>query len=351
MFFPLRVVRIFEFEARGIVLDSKNKWNVVAKGFDRFFNVGEIPQHEDFNWRRFDCTTKEDGSLILVYFYRDEWHVNTSGSFGLSTPEGYKGTWQDLFWEYSGNLRGKLLRTSQAYTLIFELCTPVNKVVRRYENPGIFLIGVNSISQQYSEVIEFGRGDVESIADTLGCRVVDRHIFNSKSKLEEWLLEKEAEDPTFEGVVIRDHRKIRCKWKTKSYTTLHHLFDNGNVILPKNLVNIVMGGEYSEVSTNIPEVKPALDEVSEVIEKAFAGLAEVWLSNRELESQKDFAMNVKEHPFFYILFKARKKLGSTGTAEDLKKIWQEEDNYPKIAKRLFAGKKFEFAKPALLISG
>src|SRR4029077_15803171 len=68
-------------ECRGIVLE-KGSWNIIAKGFDRFFNLGEQPEiFKDFDWEEFVCQTKEDGSLIFLYHYADEWRVNTSGSF------------------------------------------------------------------------------------------------------------------------------------------------------------------------------------------------------------------------------------------------------------------------------
>src|SRR5581483_8555835 len=56
-------------EARGIVL-GKCTWNVIAKPFNRFFNLGEDQENfKDFDWNDFTCYTKEDGSLMIVYFY------------------------------------------------------------------------------------------------------------------------------------------------------------------------------------------------------------------------------------------------------------------------------------------
>jgi tRNA splicing ligase len=46
-------------ECRGIVLEDKT-WKLVAKPFNRFFNVGEVPdEFAEFNWGRFTCVNKE----------------------------------------------------------------------------------------------------------------------------------------------------------------------------------------------------------------------------------------------------------------------------------------------------
>lgn len=53
-------------ECRGLVLE-KDTWNVVARAFTRFFNYGETDCQ--FDWSKFTATTKEDGSLLLLYRY------------------------------------------------------------------------------------------------------------------------------------------------------------------------------------------------------------------------------------------------------------------------------------------
>lgn len=70
-------------ECRGLTLHLET-WDVVARSFPRFFNYGECPdQDKKFDWNNFSAETKEDGSLILLYRFNNEWRVNTRGSFGL----------------------------------------------------------------------------------------------------------------------------------------------------------------------------------------------------------------------------------------------------------------------------
>lgn len=66
-------------QCRGIILDSKDNWNVVSYGYDKFFNHGEVWMKEldidSLKW-----FTKEDGSLIVLYNYKGNWYVQTSGT-------------------------------------------------------------------------------------------------------------------------------------------------------------------------------------------------------------------------------------------------------------------------------
>lgn len=143
-----------------------------------------------------------------------------------------------------------------------------------------------------------------------------------------------SKDPSFEGFVIRDRNGNRWKCKTTTYCALHHMKDNGNIILPERLVEIVLKGEKDEVKAIMPEVSSALDEVSKTVEETWQGLTTLWEASKHIESQKDFAMAVKNHPFNGLLFAARK------TNKPLEKLWRADPE--KVAEKLFAKKTFWF---------
>lgn len=64
---------------RGTVTDTEG--NIVAKGFKKFFNFEEnrttIP--EDLSGTR--IYDKVDGSYIQLFYYRNQWIINSKGSF------------------------------------------------------------------------------------------------------------------------------------------------------------------------------------------------------------------------------------------------------------------------------
>ena len=68
----------FTLKARGTVY-QKASGLVVARSFDKFFNIGEIQEPlPNMPYVVFD---KIDGTLIIIYHYKGRWRVNTRGSF------------------------------------------------------------------------------------------------------------------------------------------------------------------------------------------------------------------------------------------------------------------------------
>lgn len=325
-------------ECRGIVLED-GSWNLVAKGFNRFFNVGEDAEDfSKFNWKNFSCISKEDGSLILLYYYQNEWHVNTSGSFGLGQISGAQ-TWRELFWETS-SIKADDLKGLENYTLVFELCTPYNRVVRHYDTPRVYLLSAFvNLRDAWQE------RDVDAIHNIYH-RFVDRNVFlpefysfSSQEEISLFLREMEDKDKTFEGVILRDDANRRYKWKTKTYVALHQLKDNGNILLPNRLVPLILAGEVDEVVAVLPETRGALLEAGNILAEAWDSLLSLWSKAREAESQKDYAMSVKNHPLSALLFEMRKK-HPAGTEQELRSLWRGADDL--LVKKLFEGKIFKF---------
>lgn len=64
---------------RGTILD--NKGNLIASAFSEFFNYEEviekIPTKGDYVY----VQEKMDGSLGILFYYNNEWHLATKGSF------------------------------------------------------------------------------------------------------------------------------------------------------------------------------------------------------------------------------------------------------------------------------
>lgn len=304
-------------ECRGLVLEDKT-WKVVAKPFHRFYNVGEdVDAFKAFNWDDFDCTTKEDGSLILLFHYEGDWHVNTSGSFGYGDV-GFSGkSWRDLFWQTSGI---RPWRLGKSLTYIFELCSTHNKVVRIYPKPTVYLLGAT----RPSGCAELGPLDVDIEAAIIGCPRPERHRFKSMAEITAFLEAKAETDMTFEGVVLRDSNGVRFKAKSKSYVALHHLHDNGNIFNPKRLVPLVLAGDRDEVVAYFPEVTEAIDKVAAEIEQAWLEVLNLWWATWRIESQKEFALRVVgATPYSGLLFTLRKRHGMDQTADLLAALWRE----------------------------
>lgn len=323
-------------ECRGIVLENET-WRIVAKPFNRFFNVGEFQEEfKNFDWSDFTATTKEDGSLIIVYYY-DGWRINTSGSFAQSEIANGL-TWSDLFWKTLGQHLSQLPYDIdfREYTLLMEMCTPYNQIVRNYSQPTIFLLGANRkvgrdhwIDCDETEVDDV-YSELKKRSNKLNLTQPTRYHFHSRSEIEQFLLRMEEDDPTYEGLVLRDHRTGRWKWKTKTYVALHKVLDNGNILKPKRLIPLVFGGEMEEKKEYLPQITSALDCVERVINDAWIELRTIWRFTSHIENQKEFALLVKSHPLASILFKNRKQ---GGDEHQLRQLFKQSQDL--LMKKLF----------------
>lgn len=319
-------------EARGVVLEL-GTWNLVAKAFNRFFNVGENQEEfATFNWSNFSCNSKEDGSLLLLYYYNGSWRVNTSGSFADGLVQGYSIIWKDLFWTTSG-LHVSDLSGLETKTLVFELCTPYNKIVRRYPRSCVYLLAAFECSAD--SVSELSDDEVENLHKRFinrNVKLPKRYAFDSKEKITEFLLDMEAEDKTFEGVIIRDNTNQRYKWKTKTYVALHSLKDNGNILLPKRVVPIVLSGEVDEIIAILPETRTAMLSAKKTLDDMYNEVLALWNRSKSASSQKDYALLVKGHLLNSILFSMR-KLYPDGGEKELRQLWRQSDEL--LSKRVF----------------
>lgn len=107
--------------ARGLVYDSN--YEIVARGFDKFFNYGDPMTGElDLEAPAY-VMDKMDGSLGLVFFYNNQWHVSTSGSFvsdqAIHATKLFRAKYADT----------KLVDNT---TLLVEVIYPENQIVTSY---------------------------------------------------------------------------------------------------------------------------------------------------------------------------------------------------------------------------
>lgn len=284
-------------DCRGLVLSSKD-YSVIARAFPRFFNLGEV--EIDFDWEDYVCQEKADGSLILLYHWNGDWHVNTRNSFGSAKVGESEFTWRDLvsyslpfFW------KDKL---DKRFTYIFELCSPYNQVVKRHDNTHVKLL---SIYEKYEgKTFEVAPNDLRYLATNLKLDLVEEYKVEGKD-IEPILERIESEDPTNEGIVLRDCNNNRLKVKTKSYLRLHRAFMNGNLASTKNLVPVIMNHEIDELLAYWPFLQEKVDKIRAKLDEYRQSLDNYWFVHGDESNRKKFALAVKEHPFSSLLFKAK----------------------------------------------
>lgn len=331
--------------SRGTILE-KDTWKMVAQPFVRFFNLGENePEMKAFNWNDFSANEKLDGSLSILYFYAGEWHFSTSGSFGQGIIDGTNLTWeQSMFKALLMDVKAKYTCSDNNYkkifndsielaydfdisiTYIFEFCSPFTKIVRLYKNYEMYLLGAYQISD--SGPYECHPTWTDNFAKEAGLTRAPKHNFTSLAEVEHYMLDLEGRDKSNEGIVIRDNNGIRFKVKSKTYLALSRLHENGNICRVESLITLALAkSEVDEITLYFPEITNSLDQISEVLDIEYKKLLSLWEVSKNIESQKDFALSIKDNtPYANMLFQLRKSMGNLGTEKDLNAIWRHEDS-------------------------
>jgi len=187
---------------RGLVLD--NEGNVVAKPFPKFFNYEEHTSDEIPN-ETFEVYEKMDGSLGIVFYYENKWHVATRGSF--VSEQAVKGS--EILKKYPIDM------LAWHKTYLFEIIYPENRIVCNYGNDEkMVLLGAYFKKN--------GKETPIDVYSDLGFDVVKLY----KTWGEDWETLKKEISNNNEGYVIRFSGGMRMKIKGEEYVRLHRILTN-----------------------------------------------------------------------------------------------------------------------------
>ena len=313
-------------ECRALVLCTED-YSLVAKTFNRFFNHGEVAD-EPFDFNNCIVTNKEDGSLLLIYWFRDRWMAHTRGSFNMDNSlYGTAYTWKQLIYEALGVTSLVDLSLRKDITYVCELCSLHNKIVRKYSVPTLYLLAA------FCGETELHWEEVDKLPAYKMVRV-GRYHFKSLEEIMAHIRKYEILDPTYEGIVGQDINGRR-KIKSETYYALHQLAGNGNLYHPRYLMRAILTGEQAELLTYYPEVEETLREYEYIVNKAYSELLVVWKEYYMIEDQKEFALAVMKSitPFTNLLFRLKKEHGVNQEEKHLRLAWRE--NKDQILKVLF----------------
>eukprot|EP01126_Amoeba_proteus_P060282 TRINITY_DN7955_c0_g1_i1.p1 TRINITY_DN7955_c0_g1~~TRINITY_DN7955_c0_g1_i1.p1 ORF type:complete len:562 (+),score=121.23 TRINITY_DN7955_c0_g1_i1:71-1756(+) len=247
-------------QCRGIILDSKNDWRVVAYPYNKFFNFGEACADE-IDWSTAVVSEKIDGSIAVLYWYGDEWHVSTSSTadgHGLSKAstcdrDDEKLTIFELFWQIWKKLNYRLPQDKDC-TYMFEILSPRHPIIVVPQKETLYLHGVR-------DNISGTEIDPGMVACFHGWECVPFFAF---SKLEEVLDVARQLVPTqHEGFVVRDANWRRVKVKTPQYVALSQLSLTVHEDLnSKHMLEIVRTNEGDEFLAHFPKYSELFTHVN-----------------------------------------------------------------------------------------
>lgn len=278
-------------ECRGIILDQDDNWNTVARAFDKFFNFGEG------HAATLDPTTvrvqeKVDGSLCLLYFYKGEWHVATTGTPDASGEINGSGiTFSELFFKtldkyhvvQNIDMDRRRAEGVVQYCFFFELTSPLNRVVVNHKETSLTLLGARRVST-WEEVHP---STVSHLFPNVP--VVKEYPLQTLEEIHETFKTMNPLDQ--EGYVRVDANFNRDKCKCPSYVALHHAKDGLSASL-KNFVEIIRKGESAEWLSAFPELLESMNRIQMKYLELVVSLQEEYIRHANIPVQKDFAMAV-----------------------------------------------------------
>jgi hypothetical protein len=279
-------------ECRGIILDENEDYKIVSRSMNRFFNFGEgIAAAVDFE--NATIQTKEDGSLITLYWYDDKWNVATTGTAdAASRVNGWSYSFSELFWD-TWNKMGWNLPTDTNRTYFFELTSPYNRVVVDHDKAKLTLLGSRRLDTQV-EVSPY------VVAKEYGWTAVESHDFKDiKSVLQHC---EGLRGFVQEGFVVCDHKFRRIKIKSPDYIRLHHAVSSTSI---NSIVDVVRNGETSEVIGAFPGFADKAKAIAKALKKLVDETEDTYLKINVAETQKEFALEACKYPYSAALFAVR----------------------------------------------
>ena len=185
---------------RGLVLDDQ--YHTIARPLPKFFNLneepGELPNGTP------DIFEKLDGSMILLFFFADEWQVASRDSF--TSEQAVKA--RDLLQNYQDDMAN----LDRANTYMLEVIYPRNRIVIDYGAAErlVMLTGIHTAT-----------GDEVPLAEIPWS---DRPKTYPATDLPAWM---EAIDPSqysnHEGFILKWPCGFRVKYKLEEYVRLHRV--------------------------------------------------------------------------------------------------------------------------------
>lgn len=235
-------------QCRGLIVESATG-TVVARPFDKFFNLGElVSDGVDLSLASLvsrpgpvELTEKRDGSLIICWWdaHYEVWRLNTKGSWGASQIRAADAWLTKRLGKHWMQQLPAVLRDT---TLLFEYTGPDNQIVVPYANASLTLIGARSLTTGSDAT----HAQLVSIGAAIGVPIVtlysDKDVIGAAA---ESILTKGVE-----GWVARWPDGSRVKIKTDEYVQLHWMVSHFS---PGAVQKSMLEERYDDMVAKLPD--------------------------------------------------------------------------------------------------
>jgi|TARA_B110000908_G_scaffold83444_1_gene99873 hypothetical protein len=284
-------------ECRSLVLEkSWGTFKVVSRSFDRFFNYGEAGAGDAENINEMTAHEKVDGSLVGLFFYNGEWLYRTRSMImpaeDMMIMGGVDLSWKNLIEETvlePADVR--LLDVMSTY--IFEVVSPENRVVTRYDGRKAYLLAKrnNSTGEYTPSFIHCWHTPKSFKFDTYeNCLIAAKELRDLN-----------------EGYVLYQNGVPSMKIKNPAYVAAHHLRGE-NALTPRRVIDLIAMNEHDEYLSIFPEDKEMFAKYIGAYKIMETETNMVWSEQKSLlPDRKAFALQVKDMSFSALLFQRMAK--------------------------------------------
>ena len=280
-----RVWNELTLACRGLILDEE--YNIVARPFGKFFNLGEMENQVIPN-EPFEVFEKLDGSLGILYWHEGKPFIASRGSF--SSEQALVAT--ELLHTQYAHVIPQLDPTK---TYLFEIIYPENRIVVDYgaERKLVLLAvidnqtGIDVLETQHHAFLKEG-----------GFEIVKRY-----DGLNDLQLLKTQEEENKEGFVVRFQSGYRLKVKFEEYQRIHRIVTGVSTVSIWEYLKA--GQDLTPILEKVPD--EFYDWVKETHAQLLAQFAEIEAICKAdfkiLETRKDTALYFQTCRYPAVLFK------------------------------------------------
>lgn len=299
-------------EARGIIINYQTL-EVVCWPFRKFGNYGES-YADEIDWQTARVQEKVDGSIMKLWYDKlnGHWQISSNKLIDASeatTTGGY--SLLKLFKKAANTQKLDFDILNKDYTYIFELVSPLNRVVIKYSEIEIYHIGTrnNLTGKELVEDIGIKKPKAYPLTSLKDCIDAAAALNKDCDKF----------DLLNEGFVVVDGNWNRIKIKSPDYVLIHHAL-NGGILSKKKIINLILENEAKEYLVYYPDYEPAFNLYTKRIEIL----------------QKEISDAVKYYTELWANFNPDKKAFAFEINKDKRKGWAFNIvNYGKTAKDIF----------------
>lgn len=305
-------------ECRGLIL-SYDLSSVYCKSFTRFYNYDEDPNgQKNFSFEDSISFEKVDGTLVNVWYHpvKKKWIFSTrkmayaeGPTEGAASKSFYDAilkvfnTDNEHIQDYLNSLFYR--KTDKDYTWIFEFVSPETKIITNYGNEyKLYYLGSynnKTCKENFSErnYNYFSKCFIKNITVP---RIYRFNNLNDVNTIRDYIIHNLKDDE--EGFVVFDKSSFnRVKVKNTTYLQLARVKGNGK-FSPKRIIEYIVSGN-TDIIQKFPDYYELINPYTVKFNRLLSDIQNEFSKYKDIETQKDFALAIKDNKYKSILFQLR----------------------------------------------